>query len=204
MRAVNLLPKDETRRTHRGPSLVVQLSAAGGLIVVGALAGGFFLSHGKVVDRRKSLDAVQTELAQTPAPTLQGPASPTAALQATQSARLTVLSGALSGRMAWDRVLREIALILPDNVWLTALTGQAPVSAASGVPVAAPTTTPSGFSLTGYTYSQQGVAQLLARLSLVPELSSVQLQGSSMTKIAGQSVVQFTIVANVRGPGAAS
>jgi Tfp pilus assembly protein PilN len=205
MRAVNLLPGDEARSARRGPGVVLQLSVAGGLVVVGALAGAFFLTHGKVADKRKALDAAQAELARTPAPVVQGVSAQTAALQAQQSARLSVLASALTGRMAWDRVLHELSLVLPDNVWLTSLSAQAPVSAASGTPVAAdPNAAPSEFSVVGYTYSQEGVAQMLTRLALVPDLANVTLQGSSATKVAGQSVVQFTIVANLRAPGAAS
>jgi Tfp pilus assembly protein PilN len=205
MRAVNLLPGDEARSARRGPGVVLQLSVAGGLVVVGALAGAFFLTHGKVADKRKALDAAQAELARTPAPVVQGVSAQTAALQAQQSARLSVLASALTGRMAWDRVLHELSLVLPDNVWLTSLSAQAPVSAASGTPVAAdPNAAPSEFSVVGYTYSQEGVAQMLTRLALVPDLANVTLQGSSATKVAGQSVVQFTIVANLRAPGATS
>ena len=59
---------------------------------------------------------------------------------------------------------------------------------------------PTGFTLDGYTYSQDGVARVLTRLMVVPDLSNVQLSSSSVTKVGTQNIVQFTIVANVRPP----
>jgi len=71
------------------------------------------------------------------------------------------------------------------------------------VPVA-PGTAPTGFVINGYTYSQDGVARLLSRLNVLPDLTNVQLQTSSLTRVGTQDVVQFTILADVSPPGAAS
>src|SRR5207237_2883524 len=51
------------------------------------------------------------------------------ALVADKAARVTALNAALSKRIAWDRVLREFALVLPDDVWLLSLSATAPSSA---------------------------------------------------------------------------
>ena len=61
-----------------------------------------------------------------------------------------------------------------------------------------------GFTISGYTYSQDGVARLLSRLNVLPDLHNVQLQTSSLTKVGTQDIVQFTILADVAPPGAAS
>ena len=50
----------------------------------------------------------------------------------------------------------------------------------------------------GYTYSQEGVARLLSRLAVVPALENVQLVSSTETIVAGQTVVSFSIEADVR------
>jgi Tfp pilus assembly protein PilN len=58
-------------------------------------------------------------------------------------------------------------------------------------------------TITGYTYSQDSVARLLERLSVVPDLKNVQLQSSASTKVGGQQVYAFTIVSDIRkGRGA--
>jgi hypothetical protein len=71
---------------------------------------------------------------------------------------------------------------------------------APGTAAAAPT----GFTIMGYTYSHDGVARLLSRLSVMPDLTNVQLQTSARAKVGSQEVVQFTILANVRTGGATS
>src|SRR5439155_11573239 len=134
------------------------------------------------------------ELAATPVPP---PAVPgVSELETEKNARIGALSAALSGRLAWDRVLREVSLVLPDDVWLTSLSATAPVAAS-------PTTT-AGFAINGRTYSHDGVARLLARLSLVPHLSDIQLQHSSVSIAdTGRKVVEFSINATLKGVGSA-
>jgi hypothetical protein len=50
----------------------------------------------------------------------------------------------------------------------------------------------------GYTYSQEGVARLLSRLQVVPALQNVKLVTSSQTQLLNQTVVTFSIEADVR------
>ena len=67
------------------------------------------------------------------------------------------------------------------------------------LPVAAGTPAPtSTLTIEGYTETQKSVAQLLARLAVLPELSSVQLKSSMDADFQGQMVVQFVIAANVK------
>jgi hypothetical protein len=56
-------------------------------------------------------------------------------------------------------------------------------------------------TLMGYTYSHAGVARLLARLTVLPDLTEVQLQTSALAKIGEREVVQFTLLANVKRGG---
>ena len=63
---------------------------------------------------------------------------------------------------------------------------------------------PAGFTITGKTYSHDGVARLLARLAVVPHLSAIQPQHSSVTPSkAGRPVVEFSIQALIKSPGVA-
>jgi Tfp pilus assembly protein PilN len=122
--------------------------------------------------------------------------------------RSLALASALGKRVAWDRVLRRFALVLPGDVWLTSLTGTVPLDPTATS--TAPTTTGSSLpapatelSIQGSTYSQASVARLLERLSVVPDLQNVQLQNSASAPVSGQKVINFTIVADIRaGKGA--
>ena len=58
-------------------------------------------------------------------------------------------------------------------------------------------------TIQGYTYSQAGVARLLERLSVLPDLKNVQLQNSQSATVGSQTVFNFTIVSDIRkGRGA--
>src|SRR6266540_575487 len=191
MRAVNLLPRDDRRQRRAGrgndPRLIG--GVAGTVLVTAILAAWFLTASGGVAKNQDRLDAVSSELASTPVPRPSAPGS--SQLEQEKSAR--------GGRLAWDRVLREISLVLPEDVWLTSLSAQAPSAAA-----AADGTAPAGFSINGKTYSHDGVARLLARLAIVPHLSSVQLQSSTRaTSETGHSVIDFSINATVKAAGAA-
>src|SRR6266516_3384377 len=144
MRAINLLPRDEKRRA--GPTLPtpVAVTALVSLTVVTVLLCGLFLSaHGKVSSRQLELAQKEAELAAIPVPA-QSQLQQQDALVADKQARVTALNSALSRRIAWDRVLREFALVLPDDVWLLSMTAKAPILATT-----APSTSTTSSSSTG-------------------------------------------------------
>jgi Tfp pilus assembly protein PilN len=213
MRAVNLLPKDGPRRTGPPVPPAVAATVIGGLVLVSLMISVLLLSaHGKVKSRQLELAQKQAELAAIPVPA-QSRLQQQDALVADKAARVTALNSALSKRIAWDRVLREFALVLPDDVWLQSLSAQAP-SLATATATAASTTsstssTPTlggqlGFSIEGYTYSHDAVARLLTRLAVVPDLQQVQLVSSEQAELGNRTIIHFKILANVRAPGASS
>jgi Tfp pilus assembly protein PilN len=174
------------------------------------------MSHSKVTQKNAELRSAEQELSAIPVPA-QNEVQTQNALAADQKQRLTALSTALSKRVAWDRVLREFSQVLPADVWLLNLSAKSPGSPASAAapsaaaaPPASGTDTPvapaaaSGFVIEGYTYSHEGVARLLSRLSVVPDLSNVQLNVSERQKVENQPVIHFRISADVRAPGAPS
>jgi Tfp pilus assembly protein PilN len=196
MRAVNLLPGGEAKRSKTNVPVLV--GVAGAVVVCALLSFMFLSASSQVRDKQNELSAINAQIAVIPPP--PPPDAAGAALASQQKARLTALSGALSKRVAWDRVLRNLSLVLPSDVWLNTLTASSPASPASAVvPVVAAGATPTGFLLSGYTYSQQGVARLLSRLEVLPDLTNVQLQNSSQSLIGTQNIVQFVIAASVRG-----
>ena len=220
MQAVNLLPRDERRRG--GPSIPtpVAITAIGGFTLMIALLGLLFVSaHGTVNQRRLELAQKQEELAAIPVPA-QSQVQQQDALVADKKARVTALNAALATRVAWDRVLREFALVLPDDVWLLNMTAKAPTLAttAPSTSTSSPTSSSTGsaspatpvlggqltFTIEGYTYSHDAVARLLTRLALIPDLEQVQLVTSEQTKLANRKIIHFKISANVRAPGASS
>jgi Tfp pilus assembly protein PilN len=156
------------------------------------------MGSGKIAAQRRKVDDLNRKFRALPPP----PPGPTAAQQqlaGEQSARVTALSAALANRVAWDRVFREFSLVLPDDVWLTTLTAKAPISPATNAASSSGTGTPTQFTIQGRTYSHDGVARLLSRLQVVPDLTNVQLVSSTLEKVAGQDVVTFSIAADIKG-----
>lgn len=196
MRAVNLLPSKKEIRERRRQAPVAALGGVVGVVAVTAVLALWFLSASSAVSERQSeLDALRAELAAVPAPAPRDTSGDT--LQQEKAARVTALSAALGKRVAWDRVLRELSLVTPNDVWLTTLQATSPT--ASGA-----STGGGAFSISGRTYSHDSVARLLARLSLVPDLDQVKLEKSTLNKVEGRDIVEFTIGAAVRARGATS
>jgi Tfp pilus assembly protein PilN len=206
MRAFNLLPKEDPREgaaPRATPAKLVLAVVA--LVALAGLGAYFLLLNTKVAGKTATRDELKTKLAAAnlPAerPLQEEEVDP--ALVEEKDKRTGALSSALGGRTAWDRLLREFSLVLPDDISLTKMTASGAVIDPA-LPVAAGTPAPtSTLTIEGYTETQKSVAQLLARLAVLPELSSVQLKSSMDADFQGQMVVQFAIVANVKpGTGA--
>jgi Tfp pilus assembly protein PilN len=201
VRAVNLLPRDQGQRTIKKESLPVLVGGCSGILVVAALGAMFMMGSGKIAAEQRKLDDVNRQYHALPPPPA-GPSPAQQQLAGEQSPRLGALSTALTSRVAWDRIFRQFSLVLPDDVWLTTVTAKSPISpltnASSSSGTGGP---PSQFTIQGRTYSHDGVARLLSRLQVVPDLTNVQLLSSSLSNVGGQDVVDFSIAADIRAAG---
>jgi Tfp pilus assembly protein PilN len=197
MRAVNLLPRDSGQRTIKKESLPVLVGACAGLLVAAVLGAMFMMGSGKIASQQRKLDDLNRQFQALPPPP-PGPSAAQQQLAGEQSARVSALSTALTSRVAWDRVFREFSLVLPEDVWLTTLSAKSPISPLTNVPTSTGVGPPSQFTIQGRTYSHDGVARLLSRLQVVPDLTNVQLVSSSLSKVGGQDVVEFSIAADIK------
>ncbi len=212
MRAVNLLPRDGAKTKTRQVNAPLLTGVISAVIVTFVLAAGFLHESAKVAHKRTELDAARSELALIPAPSPTDSASSTLAGERTQ--RVAALQSALNGRIAWDRVLREISLVLPNDVWLSGLSLQAPAPAVAPVLPATPGAVPAApapstssstdMTMNGNAFSHQGVARLLSRLALVPDLQNVTLGHSARVSPGTRGPVEFSLTAGIRAPGATS
>lgn len=195
MRAVNLLPR-ELDEGRKRPGKTVVVGCAGAVFATAVIAGGYLQASSSVGSANRQLAAVQAKIAALP-PLASQPSTVTS-VPGEKSQRVAVLASVLGGRVAWDRVLREISLVLPDDVWLESLRANAPD------PAQPTPTTVTGFQIIGYTYSQSAVARLLSRLAVVPDLQQVTLNNATVGPVDNRQLVTFTIAANLRPPGATS
>ena len=194
MRAVNLLPRDDKRQRQQ-PGAVLLTGVLGSVLVVAVLAGGFLMTSSGVSDKQAQVDALRAELAAIP-PAPEAPVD-TAGLATQKGERVTLLGKALTSRVAWDRILREVSLVLPEDIWLESLVANA--ADPSFTPTPGKTEAPAGvFTITGFSYSHDGVARLLARLSVLPELEKPSLGSSVIDTTKARDVVKFTITASLK------
>ena len=213
MRAVNLLPRD-AERTGSESARTTLLVAAGAVAAVTAAAVVMSLSaSGAAGDHRAELAAVEEAIVLVP--NKGRPAVSQVALVQERTDRVAALAAALSTRISFDRLLRELSLVLPEDAWLTGITASAPASAApagappGGTPAAATTT--QGVTIQGATYSHESVARVLARLSVIPSLENIRLTasarvepqadetaGAKKTRKKQRTVVTFSVAATLR------
>ncbi|MGI8511166.1 MAG: PilN domain-containing protein [Solirubrobacteraceae bacterium] len=185
MKAVNLIPPD----ARRGGSGQPGRSGSGVYLVLGVLGvcvvamAAYVLSGNQVSERKSELTRLRTEVtaAQGQAAALK-PYRDFATLSQT---RVQTVSQLAASRFDWEGSLRQLARVLPANVWLTSLTG----TVAPGVSLAA-TAGGSGSSglrgalpvpaleLVGCTESQSEVSRVLARLRRMRGVQRVSLAAS--------------------------
>ncbi len=182
MRAVNLLPRD-AERTSSGGGRIPVFVAAGGLAVVTVVAVMLSISaSGTTSERKGELESLQQaiDLVQTGGT----PVVSQAGLVQERTDRVSALAAALTTRVPFDRLLVELAFVLPEDAWLTGIVAAVPVST-NPTPVAPGGTRPvattgaQGVTIQGATYSHQSVARVLTRLSVIPSLEDVRLTASA-------------------------
>jgi Tfp pilus assembly protein PilN len=199
MRAFNLLPRDEARAVKEGgaPSpLPYVLVALAGVLVLAALAAFYLMAGTDVTKKKGQVEDLRAELAayqeQQKGPSVD---DKSAELANERVGRTAALSSALTKRLAWDRVLREIALVVPTSVTLGQIQGSSPT--AGGATTNADGSSVTNLTIVGTTVSQADVALFMTRLSVIRELSAVQLKEAGQSP-TDPSKVAFTITATLR------
>lgn len=182
MRPVNLIPNEERsgeRKPMRGGPLAY--------IVVGALAAAVLGVAMLVVTDNRIGDS-KAEITQLESETRSIEARAQALSAYTQfhslrQQRVATVAGLADSRFDWQRVMRELALILPDDVWLTNLTG----TAAPGVSVEGATSVGlrSGIAgpaleMSGCASSQDAVAGFVQALKEIDGVTRVGMQSSAL------------------------
>ena len=181
MRAVNLVPDDE-RVGNRGRSGGAVYVLLGALALLVLLVGVVTLQRQGLEDKRTELATAQATAAQREASAASlGSFTQFAALRAT---RVETVRSLASSRFDWSHALREIARVIPPDVWLTSLqgtvvpgvtlkTGGAGDTSALRATSAAP-----AIEMVGCTTGQDSVARMMGRMRLVDGVDRASLQSS--------------------------
>jgi Tfp pilus assembly protein PilN len=203
MRAFNLMPREEAREKTSRLRLAQVLVALLGLLLLAGLGSAYIFMSARAADRQGQVDDLRAQLAKLEVPA-EAPQKPGGAELVTEGqARTSALAQALQGRVAWDRVLREVSLVLPEHVYLTQISASTPGagSTTSNPAVSTnPNAAPNSLALVGLADKQASVAEFLARLEVIPEFATVDLQSSTVADES--SSFAFSILATIAPEGA--
>lgn len=186
MRPVNLIPPEE-RRGDRAPLRAGKLSyvVVGGLALVLAAVTMVVMTNNSIRDREVELASLEQREADARA--RAEALRPYAEFASLAQARIATVASLAQSRFDWERVMRELALVLPDDVWLTALTGAASANANDAAAAAASGNSVSGPSLvmSGCADGHESVARLLQALRDIDGVTRVGLSSSAKAKSGG-------------------
>jgi Tfp pilus assembly protein PilN len=180
VRPVNLIPSDE-RRGDRSP----MRTGAFSYVLIGALALallgmiGLAFAGKQVSDRKSEVAQLQREEQQATAKaqSLQAFAD----FRSVQQTRSDTVTSLAQSRFDWQRVLNELARVLPSNVWLVQLSGTVDPSVAlqngPQIPTRASVPGPA-LEMIGCAPSQDAVAGLVSNLEEIDGVTRVGVQSS--------------------------
>ena len=189
MRAVNLIPPEERRGTRRaartGPlsHLLVGL-----LIAAVAAVTALVLTTNTISDRESEvvrLEQEQAELASQAAKL-----EPFTAFRTLEQARTQTVTSLAKSRFDWERVLRELSLVLPADVWLINLTGtvSSQVDLDDGAEIVARDSVEGpALEIVGCAASQDSVGRFLAALSDIDGVTRVTATKSERPDLSSGS-----------------
>jgi Tfp pilus assembly protein PilN len=190
MRAINLIPSDQRRGQHAPartgpivPHLIVGL-------MVAALAGvsAVVLVNNQIADREAEVAELQREEA-----ALKTRAERLAAytdFRTVREQRAATVAGLADSRFDWERVLRELALVLPEDVWLVKATGTASpaVTPIDGANVSTRTSVAGpALELKGCAPGQESVAAFVAALEDIDGVTRVGVATSKRPDLSASA-----------------
>jgi Tfp pilus assembly protein PilN len=186
MRPVNLIPQEERRGEHTamrsGPLAYIAIGA-----LVAALVGAtaLVLTDNKIADRKAEISQLRVE--DTAAKARAQRLSAYTAFRTMHDQRVATVTGLADSRFDWERVMRELSLVLPSDVWLTSLTataapgvtleGGSSGGGSSGLRGAAPGP---ALEIEGCTTGHDAVAILVTALKDIDGVTRVGVQFSAL------------------------
>jgi Tfp pilus assembly protein PilN len=195
VRPVNLLPEQYRARRPSGKaagSSRIVIGVLGGLLV---MAIAYAVTANQVNSRTSEIAAAKSEIqrAQVQASSQDAFGS----FHSMKETRETSVKQLAGGRFDWERLMREVALVLPKRTWVLDMTASTSAEGGSGTAGSTPAATPpstAGSStgtaaaaapanptvhLTGCALHQDDVAVLLVRLRKLDRATDVKLTESA-------------------------
>jgi Tfp pilus assembly protein PilN len=191
MRPVNLIPLEE-RRGEKAPLRTGPLAYVIVAVLALALAGvtALVITGNQVSDRKAEVATLESKVAVAEAEADR--LSAYTDFASMQQARQATVASLATSRFDWERVLRELAIVIPDDVWMTSVTAAA--SSDSGSSTSSSTGSPGTAEITGPSLDIQGcadgheaVAKFLASLREVDGVTRVSVMSSDRPEADGST-----------------
>jgi Tfp pilus assembly protein PilN len=182
VRPVNLIPGD----LRRGPRPRGR-SASTGYLVIGVMAallvGVIVLvtTNNQISDRKSDIARLKVEEQQATERAQQ--LSAFTDFRSAEERRTATVASLAQSRFDWERVMRELSLVLPDNVWLVNLTGTVTPDVTLDGGASLPTRTSvagPALEIIGCTTSQDNVARFVSALEDIDGATRVGVQSSEL------------------------
>lgn len=180
MRPVNLLPPRYRRARASGERPGVGYVAIGALAVLLLMVLLYVTTNNSINDAKSKTAAAQTEAAVAQAKI--GRLQAFGDFATLKVSREQAVKSVAQVRFDYERLMREVALVLPHDTYLTAFTSTA---AGAAVTVGVAAATGPGLTVAGCAPSHPGVATAIVRLRKLHNVVDVDLTSSS--KAAGGS-----------------
>jgi Tfp pilus assembly protein PilN len=189
MRAVNLLPAKHRPRQAAGTgSQNLSIFLLGGLALVVVAVLVYVMSVNKINDSKTQITEAQTEAQQANARAdALGAYGNFAKVKQQRVASVKKLA---EDRIDWERVLREVAHVLPSRVWVTkaeALDGTDSSGTSTSADSSDSAANTPQITLTGCSWDQDAVARALVRLRQLDGASDVTLDHSTRPDTSASS-----------------
>ena len=189
MKAVNLVPSDQRRARRSGGGSGGSFVLIGVLAVLLAMLVVYVLTSNTLNERetkadeaRQHADALEVQASQKESFT---------DFASIKDQRLGSVIATAGARFDWERLMRELALVMPEGSWL-----QSTSASASGDPDASATATTTSAApasptatLVGCTPKQSEVAKMMLRLRQLYRVSDVTLNESALEQGSSEVTV---------------
>jgi Tfp pilus assembly protein PilN len=184
MRPINLIPDDERRGGGGGGN---RKGGPLAYILIGALAI-LLLGVTLIVSTNNEISSSKAEIVELNAENAAAKAKAAkltayTELRKVRDQRVETVTSLAESRFDWERVMRELALILPSDVWLTNLTGtvkpDVSVEGSASVVLRAGVAGPA-LELVGCANGQEGVAGFVTALKDIDGVSRVAMEYSQL------------------------
>jgi Tfp pilus assembly protein PilN len=180
MKAVNLVPTEQRRVQASGKQNGSSYILIGVLVTLLAMVGAYVFTSNNVKDRESKAAAAKAE-----AKSLEAEVAARGAFtnfSDIKKTRLASVMGVATTRFDWERLMRELSLVMPEGSWLqttdASLTGAVDgesTTTSTGAPIAP---MPKA-KLVGCTPDQSDVARMMVRMRQIHRVTDVTLNQSS-------------------------